>query len=73
VDPPKQVGVAILISDKVDFRIKSVRRNNEVHFILVKKGQRVNINSSHIHIKHRDIHLHLNKTTSIGPKSTARS
>jgi hypothetical protein len=34
--PRKQAGVAILISDKVDFRLKSTRRDNECHFILIK-------------------------------------
>jgi exonuclease III len=34
--PHKQAGVAILISDKVDLRLKSVRRHNDDHFILVK-------------------------------------
>jgi hypothetical protein len=32
----KQAGVAILLSDKVDFRLKSIRRNSEGHFILIK-------------------------------------
>jgi hypothetical protein len=32
----KQAGVAILISDKVDFRLKSIRRDNECQFILIK-------------------------------------
>jgi hypothetical protein len=32
----RHTGVAILISDKVNFRLKSVRRDNEVHFILMK-------------------------------------
>jgi hypothetical protein len=34
--PPKQAGVAILISDKVDFRLKTIRREDEGHFILFK-------------------------------------
>jgi hypothetical protein len=32
---PKQTGVAILISDKVDFKLKLVRRNKEGLFILI--------------------------------------
>jgi hypothetical protein len=36
MDPHKQAGVARLISDKEDFRLKSTRRNNEGHFILMK-------------------------------------
>jgi hypothetical protein len=34
--PGKQVGVAILISDKVVFKPKLVRRDKEGHFILTK-------------------------------------
>jgi hypothetical protein len=30
--PHKQAEVAILISDKVDFRLKSIRKDNEDHF-----------------------------------------
>ena len=33
--PNKQVGVAILISSKEDFKLKSIKRNKEGHFILV--------------------------------------
>jgi hypothetical protein len=32
----KQIWVALLISDKVNFKLKSVRRYNEGHFILMK-------------------------------------
>jgi hypothetical protein len=35
--PHKQAGVAILISDKVDFRLKSIRRDNVGHFMLMKE------------------------------------
>jgi hypothetical protein len=34
--PQKQAGVALFISDKVDFRLKSSRRDNEGHFILMR-------------------------------------
>jgi hypothetical protein len=33
---PKQTGVAILISDKVDFKPKLFRRDKEGHSILIK-------------------------------------
>jgi exonuclease III len=35
--PNKQIGVAIIISDLVEFRLKSVRRDDEFHFILNKR------------------------------------
>ena len=32
----KKAGVAILISDKIDFKIKAVKRNKERHYIMIK-------------------------------------
>ena len=32
----KKAGAAILISDKIYFEIKSVKRDNEGHYILIK-------------------------------------
>jgi hypothetical protein len=36
--PPKQVGVAILISGKVDFKLTIVKQDKEGHFILIKEA-----------------------------------
>ena len=33
---PKKAGVAILISDKIDFEIKTVKRNKEGHYMMIK-------------------------------------
>jgi hypothetical protein len=34
--PHKQAGVAILISDKIHFRLKPIRRDNGGHFTSIK-------------------------------------
>ena len=33
---PKKAGVAILISDKIDFKIKTITRDKEGHYIRIK-------------------------------------
>ena len=33
---PKKAGVAILISDKIDFEIKAMKRDKERHYLMIK-------------------------------------
>ena len=32
----KKIGVAILISDKIDFKTKAVKRDKEEHYVMIK-------------------------------------
>ena len=34
----KEAGVAILISDKIDFEIKAMKRDKEGHYIMIKES-----------------------------------
>jgi exonuclease III len=35
-DPKKQAAVAIVISNKIDFQLKAIKKDKERHFILIK-------------------------------------
>lgn len=34
----RKAGVAILISDKIDFKLKKITRNKEAHYLVIKRS-----------------------------------
>ena len=48
----KKAGVAILISDKIDFEIKAMKRDKEGHYISSKDQRRRYNNYKYICIQH---------------------
>lgn len=47
-------GVAILISDKLGFKVKLVRRDRETHYVLIKKISQEDLVILNIYIKNEE-------------------
>ena len=55
----KKAGVEILISDKIDFKIKTVIRDKEGHYIIIKGSvQKRYNNCKYLWTQHRSISIH---------------
>ena len=50
----KKAGIAILISDKIDFEIKAVKRDKEEHYIMIKGSIQEDITIINICMQHRN-------------------
>jgi hypothetical protein len=64
--PRKQAGVAILISNKINFQTKVIKHDKEGHFIFikVKNPPRESLNSEHLCLKCKSTQIYkTNKQT----------
>ena len=62
----KIAGVTILISDKIDLKIKKITRDKEEHYIMIKGSiQEVDITIVTIYAPNRSTSIHKTNTTDI--------
>ena len=50
----KKAGVAMFMSDKIDFEIKAVKRDKEEHYIMIKGSIQEDITIINICMQHRN-------------------
>ena len=55
----KQAGVTILISEKIDFKIKTITRDKEEHYIMIKGSIQEDITIVNIYAPNRGEHLYI--------------
>jgi hypothetical protein len=67
--PPKQAGIAILISDKVDFKPTFIKQAKEGHSILKKRGNRPKSKNNYQPICTQCQHTQFHQTYPEGSKS----
>ena len=58
----KKAGVAILTSDKIDFKIKTITRNKEGHYIMIKGSTQEYIKIVNIYTPNIGVPQYIRKT-----------
>ena len=59
----KKAGVAILISNKIDLKLKKITRDKEGHYIIIKgSNQEEDVTNKYLFTQHRGTSIHKTNT-----------